>query len=155
MAASPGDVMRNAHEAFVAGDMEALRRECLSADLVFHVPGRSQVAGTYRGVEEFFGYVQKLMELSGGTFRVENHDIVSSDEHAVNLDHITASRGGKDLSVNLLLLAHVRDGRVGRRGTTSRTSTPGTNSGASSPYSASSPSSVSKSNSFGRDLKKR
>lgn len=52
------------------------------------------------------------MELSGGSFQVELHDVVASDEHVVNLDRLTGNREGKSLDINLALVVHVRGGKI-------------------------------------------
>ncbi|HKP85289.1 MAG TPA: nuclear transport factor 2 family protein, partial [Blastocatellia bacterium] len=67
--------MRRATEAFARGDVEALQ-QIFAPDAVWHVPGRSRVSGTYTGHAEVFGFFGKLMELSGGTFKLELHDIL-------------------------------------------------------------------------------
>ena len=60
-------------------------------------------------VVEFFG---RLFELSGGTFRVELHDVVANDQHAVALFIVRAERAGRKLSENTVLESHVRDGKL-------------------------------------------
>lgn len=85
---------RKGFEAFSAGDMDTVR-ETFADDIVWHVPGRSQLAGDYRGKDEVFSFFAKLMDLSGGTFRVEVHDILANDEHVVALTRSTAEREGR------------------------------------------------------------
>jgi site-specific recombinase XerD len=48
----------------------------------------------------------------GGNFRVEVHDILANDEHAVGLHTAHAEREGKTLQDNNTLVFHVRDGKV-------------------------------------------
>ena len=55
-------------------------RELFDPNIVFHVPGRSQIAGDYRGIDETFGFFGKLVELSGGTFKIERHTVLADDE---------------------------------------------------------------------------
>jgi uncharacterized protein len=52
------------------------------------------------------------MELTGGNFRVEVHDVVANDEHAVGLHSVHAERDGKTLEDNNTLVFHVRDGKA-------------------------------------------
>lgn len=58
---------------------------------------------------EFFG---RLFELSGGTLKVELHDVVAGDEHAVALLTISAERAGRQLEDNTVLTSHIRDGKI-------------------------------------------
>jgi uncharacterized protein len=50
--------------------------------------------------------------LTGGNFRVEVHDIVANDEHAVGLHTAHAEREGRTLQDNNTLVFHVPDGKV-------------------------------------------
>ena len=52
------------------------------------------------------------MDLTGGNFRVEIHDIVANDEHAVGLHTAYAEGKGETLQDNDALVFHVRDGKV-------------------------------------------
>jgi uncharacterized protein len=105
------EVVRRGYGAFSRGDMQALR-ELFDPDIVWHTPGRSQLAGDYRGVDAVLGFFGRTMELTGGTFRVEVHDVVANDEHVVGLHAVTAERDGKTLLDNNTLVCHVRDGRT-------------------------------------------
>jgi hypothetical protein len=40
------------------------------------------------------------MELTGGNFRVEVHDVVANDEHGVGLNSVHAEREGRTLEDN-------------------------------------------------------
>ena len=104
-------LMRLASQAFSNGDIAALKN-MISDNAIWHVPGKSQVSGDYSGHAEIFGYFGKLMELSNGTFRVELHDVVASDEHVVNLDRLTGMRENKALDISLALVVHIRDEKI-------------------------------------------
>jgi ketosteroid isomerase-like protein len=89
-----------------------LRHQYFAEGLRYHVPGRSPVAGDYEGAAQVVEFSGRLFELSGGTFRVELHDVVANDQHAVALFNVRAERAGKKLAENTVLESHVRDGRV-------------------------------------------
>ena len=105
------DVVRRGYDAFSRGDMQALR-ELFDPDIVWHTPGRSQLAGDHRGVDAVLGFFGRTMELTGGTFRIEVHDVVANDEHVVGLHAVIAERDGKALRDRNILVFHVRDGRT-------------------------------------------
>ena len=105
------DLVRRGYDAFSRGDMQTLR-ELFDPDIVWHAPGRSQLAGDHQGVDTVLGYFGKTMELTGGNFQVEVHDVVANDEHAVDLNTVHAERNGRTLQDNNSLVFHVRDGRV-------------------------------------------
>ena len=76
------ELVRRGFDAFATGDVNMLR-ELLHQDSVWHAPGRNPVAGDHQGVEAILGFFARTMELTGGTFRVELHDVLANDEHAV------------------------------------------------------------------------
>jgi uncharacterized protein len=54
----------------------------------------------------------RLDQRARGSFRVEVHDILANDEHAVGLHKASAEREGRTLEDNNTLVFHVRDGKV-------------------------------------------
>lgn len=104
-------VVRDGFAAFSAGDMDALRR-IIAADAIWHIPGRSPLSGSYKGVDEVLGFFARTMERSGGTFAIDLHDVVGNDEHVFAAYGVSGKREGKTLRDNAVLVFHVRDGRV-------------------------------------------
>jgi ketosteroid isomerase-like protein len=103
----PNEVLlREAFAAFMRGDLEALQTKYFAEDIRYHVAGRSQIAGDYEGIGEVLGFFGRLFELSGGTLRLELHDVVANDEHGVALFKVLAERDGKQLADNEFLVAH-------------------------------------------------
>ena len=74
-------LVRRAYAGQARGDLDAWLA-LLSDDFVLRVPGRSRIAGEYRGREEMRRHFGEIAELSGGTFRTSVHDVTASDEHA-------------------------------------------------------------------------
>ena len=105
------DLARKGYQAFSTGDMDTLN-ELFADDVVWHLGGRSPLAGDYRGKDEVFGVLGKFAELSGGTFKLDVHDILANDEHVVALVKATAQRDGKSLDDNGVQVLHVKDGKV-------------------------------------------
>jgi hypothetical protein len=110
-AADNADTIRAGYEAFAAGDMEAVAK-LFAPDLIWHIPGASRIAGDYKGHDAVFGFFGKLMADSGGTFHVEMHDLLASDDHVVALVRETASRDGKSLDANEVHVWHLQDGQA-------------------------------------------
>ena len=103
--------MRKGYEAFVAGDMAALD-QLFTDDVVWHVPGRHSLAGDHEGKQAVLELFAKNMEMTGGTFRLEVHDILANDEHGVALVVATAEREGNRLEDRQVHVLHVREGKV-------------------------------------------
>ncbi len=105
-------LIRRGFEAFSKGDMDTLRNEFLAPDIKYHVPGKSPISGDYSGVDEVLGFFGKVFELTGGTFRVELHDVLANDEHGIALSPATGQRDGKTLHDNGVLVFHFKDGKT-------------------------------------------
>ena len=98
-------------DAFGKGDIPAVQA-LIAEDAIWHVPGSSSIAGSYKGHSEILGLFGKIMALSGGTFAVARQDTLASDEHGLNWDIATARREGVSLSTPLALLARFRQGQI-------------------------------------------
>jgi ketosteroid isomerase-like protein len=105
------ELLRRGYEAFAAGDMATLN-ELLSDDIVWHVPGKSPIAGDYKGKDQVFGFFGKIVEMTGGNFKNEIHDLLANDEHGIVLVTTTADRGAKHLDDRQVHVFHLKDGRA-------------------------------------------
>jgi uncharacterized protein len=99
------------YAAFAKGDFAALD-DVFAEDLLFHVGGRNQLTGDYRGRQAVYAMFAKLMEITGGTFHLDVHAILADDEHGVALVVQTASRGGQNIRINAADVTHLRDGKI-------------------------------------------
>jgi uncharacterized protein len=105
------DLIRSGYEAFGKGDIPAVVA-LWSDDIVWHVPGRSPLAGDYTGAQEIVGFFGQLQERSGGSFSLEMHDLLASDDHVVALVRETATRGDNSLNNPSVHIWHVLDGKA-------------------------------------------
>jgi uncharacterized protein len=105
------DVVRTGYEAFSRGDVETLRG-LFTEDVVWHVPGRSPLAGDHEGIDGVLAYFAQSMERTAGTFRVEVHDVIANDHHTVGLHVASGQRGGKQWADSQVLVCHLRDGKI-------------------------------------------
>jgi uncharacterized protein len=103
--------IRDGYAAFAAADFAVLT-DLFAEDLVWHVGGRSQVAGDYRGRDAVFGMFGRLLEITQGSFHVDPHAVLADDEHGVALVTETASRDGQSIKVNGAHVFHLREGKV-------------------------------------------
>ncbi len=99
MAEHPNEALvRRGYQAFSSGDMATLA-EVMSPDVVQKVAGDNLVSGAYKGRDEVFAYYGRLMELSGGTLRVELQRVQAQGDDKVVARHLgTAQRNGKSIS---------------------------------------------------------
>ena len=104
--------VRRFYEAFAAKDWDAAR-DCFTEDATWHLPGRSPIAGDYRGwdaiIRDFFA---KIGLLSGGTFRAELVDVMVGSQRVAAFQHATAERAGRRLDVTACQVMSFRDGCI-------------------------------------------
>jgi ketosteroid isomerase-like protein len=105
------DLMRRGYAAYVGGDMDTIN-ELFADDVVWHVAGRSPIAGDYRGKQEVFGFFSRLQEMSQGTSTLEVHDLLASDDHGVAIVLESATRNGRTFQGQATHVLHLRDGKV-------------------------------------------
>jgi uncharacterized protein len=110
MAHKNEDLLRSAYGAFSRGDMDRLLAMCEN-DMVWHVPGRNQLTGDYKGRDGFMQLVGKVMELSGGTFSEEAHDLLANEEHGVALLTHSLERDGKKHQFHTVHVWQIKNGK--------------------------------------------
>ena len=105
-------LIRRLYAARARSDLDTVRA-ILAADIVWHEPGPdSPFTGHLRGADAVLGMHAQAMALTGGTFRLELHDVLANDDHVVALVNWSAERGGRRLTGREVAVYHVRDGRV-------------------------------------------
>jgi ketosteroid isomerase-like protein len=112
MAHPDEDLVREAFAAFGRGDIGALQEQYFAEDISWHFPGRGPVAGDHQGSAQVAQMFGRLAQLSGGTHRVELHDVMANDNQVVALHTTRAERAGRQLEISVVQVFHVRDGKV-------------------------------------------
>ncbi len=75
-------------------------------------PANIRMSGEHRGKEAVFAAFAKTVGVPPLNFKIELHDVVANDEHAVTLARYTASRQGKQLDMRDITVYHIREGKV-------------------------------------------
>jgi hypothetical protein len=99
--------------AVAAGDMESAR-SVFQPDVEYRVPGRSLLAGTYHGPDEVIGYFGRLMELTGGTYRISRMTWFAAGDEVALATRNHATRDGRTLEWDEVILFTFEDGRKKR-----------------------------------------
>jgi ketosteroid isomerase-like protein len=102
-------VVRRLYESRAAGDLEAAAA-LLAPDVAWHEP--YDYLGTLNGRDAVIGAIRHSMEETGGTFRLDLHDVLASDDHVVALVRFSAERHGQRLSGKEVGVFHVADGLI-------------------------------------------
>src|SRR3954470_15715168 len=87
---------RRAYGAFAAGDLDTVK-SVLHPDIVWHVAGRSPMAGDYKGIDEVLGFFVKMFTETNGTFTNALKDVIASDTATVVIGQVHAERNGKTI----------------------------------------------------------
>ncbi len=110
--AHPNEVMlRQAYADLDRGDVDGYWSRC-AADFTFHVPGRNQLAGSYRGHDPWFALMGKTMKLAGGQFEEIVEDVLADDTHGVVLVLHRFPRDGQPKEYRSTHLYDIRDGQL-------------------------------------------
>jgi ketosteroid isomerase-like protein len=103
-------LLREADEAMLREDMDAFWA-AYTDDVVVHIAGRNQLAGTYKGKGELQDLFSRFMGLAG-EFSFEPHDYLANDQHGIVLQRSKYDRGGKSVESDEVFVFHFRDGKI-------------------------------------------
>ncbi len=104
-------LVRRTYQDFESGDLDLLG-VVMAQDVVWHEPGRSCLAGHYKGPEEVLGFLRQLKSRSRGTFKIEVLDVLSEPERAVVLQRESATKDDKGLDVIAAVEFEVHHGKI-------------------------------------------
>src|SRR5687768_60859 len=92
-----------------SGDMMS-QIDMLDDNVVWHEIGREEpIRGKQALAERFAGMPE------GASIKIETHDVVANDEHAIMLVTATATMGGQELVYRTAEIYHMRDGKITER----------------------------------------
>ena len=97
MGESNAAIIRKAYEDFAQGNIPAVFA-AFDAGITWHVPGHSPLSGDYTGHDKIGGFFQRSMELSGGAFSIDVHNVLAEDNLVVALVTVNAQRNGLSAS---------------------------------------------------------
>jgi uncharacterized protein len=118
-------VARREMEAALRGDFEGML-DHYTDDAVLHYPGRNALSGTHRGKDAIREWGSKCGELlgEGGSLTRTLHDILASDDHAIQLVSVDAKRAdGRSARWKVACAMRVHEGKISEAWLTSTTLT--------------------------------
>lgn len=105
-------LVRKYFAALAKGDLAAAGA-LFADDIVWHQPGNSALSRTYRGKSELFPLLGRFMELSQGTFQIDQvRSVMANGDRVAAIIHFRAQRGGAELSMDGVDLMRVEDGLI-------------------------------------------
>lgn len=102
--------LKKFYDCFAQGDVNGMLELC-SDDVTFQVSGKSKLAGKYNKVTVGSQLIGKIMELSDGTFKLEVHDIMASDQHGMVLTTDTVVKNGMKHEYRTVHVWRIQNGK--------------------------------------------
>ena len=96
---------------YAGGPIDAVER-LMADDIVWHVPGRSLIAGDFRGRDAVLGYFRKRRDLAGGSLRITRRDRMVVADVVVELADGQARIGGRQAQWRTVGVYRVLDGQI-------------------------------------------
>jgi uncharacterized protein len=84
----------------------------LTPPSLWHVPGHSSLSGDYSGHDQIGGFFQRTMELSGGAFSIDVHNVLADGDLVVVLATVNAQRNGVAASFPEVHVWRLKNGRA-------------------------------------------
>jgi uncharacterized protein len=109
-----------AYQALGSGDMEQIK-QYWADDIDWLVPGNHAMAGWYRGLDGFLGFMASVGRLSANSFNMETVTILTNDEYSADVTHNLGYRADAQrdtespyhkLDIDVIHLLRWRDGKV-------------------------------------------
>lgn len=110
MVHSHAQTLRAGYAAFAQGDPGPLLG-MLADDIVWHVSGRSPLAGTYRGRPEVLDFFAKMAELYEGRLDLEVRDVFADDRRGVVLTLERATYADKTVEYTAVHVWDIHQGK--------------------------------------------
>jgi ketosteroid isomerase-like protein len=73
------ELHRRQGEMYAGGSVDSVV-ELLAGDIVWHVPGRSPIAGDHRGVEQVIAYFERRRRLANATMRMYPGEVIATGD---------------------------------------------------------------------------
>jgi ketosteroid isomerase-like protein len=84
----------------------------LTDDVTWHVPGRSGLAGDYRGRDEVLRYFARRRDLANATFRIDVRGALADDERTVILAGGRVEYDGESFAWGTVGIFRIADGAI-------------------------------------------
>jgi uncharacterized protein len=104
-------IIRKAYGDFAHGNIPAVFA-VFDAAITWHVPGHGPLSGDFTGHDAIADFFRRTMELSGGTFSIDVHNVLADDDLVVALVTVAAQRNGTSSSFPEVHVWRMKNGKV-------------------------------------------
>jgi uncharacterized protein len=103
--------IRELYEARTRRDWDAVGG-LLAEEIIWHEPGQEDFSGDTRGRGEVVSLLQRLVEVTGGTFRLVPEAFLNAEEYSAVLVRWWAERQGQRSDGNEIAVYRFREGKI-------------------------------------------
>ena len=111
MSDSNSVTIRKAYEDFAQGNIPSVFA-AFDAGITWHVPGHSPLSGDYTGHDQIGGFFQRTMELSGGAFSIDVHNVLAENDLVVVLVTVNAQHNRLSASFQEIHVWRMKNGNA-------------------------------------------
>ncbi len=106
------EVVKEYFNSLAKGDFQKLG-SILADDIVWHQPGNGALSKTYSGKSEVFALFGRFMEISQGTFKIDQVDSIMANGDLVAATlHFSAKNKNGAIAMNGVDLMRVTNGKI-------------------------------------------
>lgn len=111
MSTSNSAIIRKAYEDFAHGNIPAVFA-AFDAAITWHIPGHSSLSGDFKGHDQIGEFFRRTMELSGGAFSIDVHNVLVDGDLVVALVTVNAQRNEVSASFPEVHVWRMENGKV-------------------------------------------
>lgn len=104
-------VIRDLYDARARRDWDAVG-SLLAETVGWHEPGEEDHSGSFRGRDEVVALLEKLVDVTGGTFQLVPEGFLNLGEHSAVAVRWSAERGRRRSEGREIAVYRIEDGRV-------------------------------------------
>ena len=108
---SKAELIRRFYVARARRDWAAAR-ELLAAEVVWHESGEEDYAGDHRGRDQVAELLERLVEITQGTFMLEPSEFIATAEHVATNVRWRAQRDGTQVEGNDLAVYRIAEDEI-------------------------------------------
>jgi ketosteroid isomerase-like protein len=104
-------IIRKAYQDFTQGNIPAVFA-VFDPAITWHVPGHSPLSGDFTGHDQIGGFFKRTLDLSGGAFSIDVHNVLADGDLVVALTTVKARRNGMAASFPEVHVWRLRNGKA-------------------------------------------
>lgn len=106
------EVVQTYFDSLAKGNLDLLG-QLFAEDVIWHQPGQGSLSKTYHGKQELFALFGQFMNISQGTFKIDEvKSIMTNGDLVTATLHFSATKPGKSISMDGVDLMKIQNGKI-------------------------------------------